>query len=314
MEVIRHLDDLPDQARGGAVSIGNFDGVHRGHAQLIARLVASAKQVGGPAVVFTFDPHPVRILRPQHCPPPLTWTFRKAELLARLGVDYVVAYPADEALLRLSAREFFDRVVVESLGARAMVEGPNFNFGHNREGDTNTLRQLTTEAGVGLDIVEPVEIEGQMVSSSLIRRLIQEEGKVGRARQLLTAPYRLRGIVTHGAGRGAKLGFPTANIEGIDTLMPAHGVYCGLANIGPQRLPAAINLGPNPTFQDMSAKVEVHVVGYNKTLYGRPLEVDFIDRLRTVRSFDSPEQLIEQVRRDVLEADDTARCFLQGDC
>lgn len=314
MEVIRHLDDLPSEARGGAVAIGNFDGVHRGHAQLIGRLVAKAKEVGGPAVVFTFDPHPVRILRPHQCPPPLTWTQRKAELLSRLGVDWVVAYPTDEALLRLSAREFFQRVLIDSLQARAMVEGPNFFFGHDREGDIHELRRLTAEAGIGLEIAEPVAEDGQIVSSSRIRQLIQEEGGVGRARQMLTAPYRLRGIVTHGAGRGAKLGFPTANIEGIDTLLPAHGVYCGLAVIGGQRLPSAINLGPNPTFHDMSAKVEVHVIGYDEPLYGKPLEIDFLERLRDVRSFGSPEELIAQVRRDVLEADDTARCYLQGEC
>lgn len=314
MQVIRHLDELPRQARGGAVAIGNFDGVHRGHAELIARLVAAAKEVGGPAVVFTFDPHPVRILRPEQCPPPLTWTQRKAELLARLGVDWVVAYPTDEALLRLSAREFYERVVVNSLDARAMVEGPNFYFGHNREGDTRTLAQLCEASGVGLQIVQPVQAQGQMVSSSLIRRLIQQDGAVGRARQMLTAPYRVRGIVTHGAGRGAGLGFPTANVEGIDTLLPAHGVYCGLAVLGRERLPAAINVGPNPTFDDHASKVEVHVIDYNQPLYGRPLEVDFLDRLREIRPFGSAEQLVTQLRRDVLEAEETARCWLHSEC
>jgi riboflavin kinase/FMN adenylyltransferase len=262
--------------------------------------------------VFTFDPHPVRILRPEHCPPPLTWTHRKAELLARLGVDWVVAYPTDVPLLRLSAREFFERVVVNSLDARAMVEGPNFFFGHNREGTIDVLRQLTGESGIDLEIVEPISVEGQLVSSSRIRQLIQQDGAVGRARQLLTAPYRLRGIVTHGAGRGAKLGFPTANVEGIDTLLPAHGVYCGLAILGERRLPAAINIGPNPTFGETASKVEVHVIDYDEPLYGRPLEVDFLDRLREIRPFASADELVTQIRRDVLEADETAQCFLQS--
>lgn len=311
MHVIRHLDELPRDARAGAVSIGNFDGVHQGHAQLVKRLVKSAQQAGGPAVVFTFDPHPVRVLRPEHSPPPLTWTERKAELLARLGVDWVVAYPTDEALLRLSAQEFFDRIVVNTLDARAMVEGPNFFFGHNREGTIDVLRNLTAAAGMSLDIVEPVSAQDAIVSSTRIRDLILQEGAVGRARQMLTAPYRVRGIVTHGAGRGAKLGFPTANIEGIDTLLPAHGVYCGLAILNGQRLPAAINVGPNPTFHDHATKVEVHVIDYDQPLYGKPLEVDFLDRLREIRPFASSSELIAQVRRDVLEADETARCFMQ---
>lgn len=314
MQVIRHLDELPPAARGGAVAIGNFDGVHLGHARLVENLVREARRVGGPALVFTFDPHPVRILRPEQCPPPLTWTQRKAELLARLGVDWVVAYPTDEALLRLSAEEFFDRVVINALAARAMVEGPNFCFGHDREGDVDRLRQLTTQAGLSLTVPEPVEVDGELVSSSRIRRLIGERGAVGPARLMLTAPYRLRGIVTHGAGRGAKLGFPTANIEGIDTLTPAAGVYCGLAILGNEKLPAAINIGPNPTFGDGANKVEVHVIGRDEPLYGRPLEIDLIDRLRDVKSFSSPAELVTQIHRDVLEADETARCFLQGGC
>src|SRR5262245_16213135 len=134
MHIIRHLCDLPSTARGGAVAIGNFDGVHRGHIQIVKRLLERANEVGGPAIVFTFDPHPVRLLRPDQCPPPLTWTERKAELLAAHGVDWIVAYPTDEALLALSAAEFFQRIVLDTLCARALVEGPNFFFGHNREG------------------------------------------------------------------------------------------------------------------------------------------------------------------------------------
>src|SRR4029079_7576039 len=134
MHIIRKLADLPAAARGGAVSIGNFDGVHLGHVAIVRRLLERAAGVGGAAIVFTFDPHPVRLLRPDQCPPPLTWTERKAELLAAQGVDWIVAYPTDEALLRLSAADFFQQIVVDKLAARALVEGPNFYFGHNREG------------------------------------------------------------------------------------------------------------------------------------------------------------------------------------
>src|SRR3954463_1899644 len=162
MHIIRNLDQLPASARGGAVAIGNFDGVHRGHVAIVRRLLERADAVAGPAVVFTFDPHPVRILRPEQCPPPLTWTERKAELLSAQGVDWIVAYPTDEALLQLTAAEFFDRIVIPSLAARALVEGPNFYFGHNREGTFERLKQLTTTAGISLDIVPPVVIDGQI--------------------------------------------------------------------------------------------------------------------------------------------------------
>ena len=178
--------------------------------------------------MFTFDPHPVRLLRPEQCPPPLTWTERKAELLAAQGVDWIVAYPTDEALLELSAADFFDQDRSRRLAAKALVEGPNFYFGHNREGTVERLAELVGKAGISLDVVQPVEIDGEIVSSSRVRELIRAARSSKRTR-LLSAPYRIRGMVTHGAGRGAKIGFPTANLSAIDTLLPALGVYAGRA-------------------------------------------------------------------------------------
>ena len=300
MHIIRHLDILPAAARGGAVSIGNFDGVHRGHTAIVRRLLERAEAVGGPAIVFTFDPHPVRILRPDQCPPPLTWTERKAELLAAQGVDWIVAYPTDEALLRLSAAEFFERIVLQALAARALVEGPNFFFGHDREGTIDRLRELAAAAKISLDVVPPVVVDGTVVSSSRVRELIRS-GDVEQAKRLLSAPYRIRGMVTHGAGRGAKIGFPTANLQAIDTLLPAEGVYAGSAWVGDANWPAAINLGPSPTFGDTNIRVEVHLIGLDEPLYGQPLEVDFLARLRDIRPFDSPQSLARQLARDVEE-------------
>lgn len=298
MPIIRDLNLLPESARGGAVAIGNFDGVHRGHLEIVKRLLERARGVGGPAIVFTFDPHPVRLLRPEHCPPPLTWTERKAELLAAHGVYMVVAYPTDDALLNLSAQEFFDKIILGTLEAKALVEGPNFYFGHNREGTVELLARLATEAGLTLDVVPPVELHGDLVSSSRIRALIAA-GDVRTAGELLSAPYRIRGMVTHGAGRGGKLGFPTANLEGIDTLLPKLGVYAGRASVQSILYPAAINLGPNPTFGESVMKVEIHLLDYHDSLYGQPLEVEFLDRLRDVRPFSGPSELIKQLQDDI---------------
>lgn len=298
MHIIRHLDDLPAAARGGAVSIGNFDGVHRGHVAIVRRLLERADDVAGTAIVFTFDPHPVRLLRPEQCPPPLTWTERKAELLAAQGVDWLIAYPTDEALLRLSAEEFFQRIIVDALAARALVEGPNFYFGHNREGTIQRLGELATVARITLDVVPPVEIDGELVSSSRVRELIRR-GKVDVAGRLLGVPYRIRGMVTHGAGRGAKIGFPTANLDAIDTLLPAQGVYAGQAWVNGESWPAAVHLGPSPTFGDAVVRVEVHLIGQSEPLYGQPLEVDFLERLRDIRPFEAPDALIRQLNEDV---------------
>jgi len=301
MQLLRTLDNLPDALRGGAVAIGNFDGVHRGHAWIVERLLAMAEQVGGPAVVLTFDPHPVRLLRPDEAPPPLTWTERKAELLVELGVDSMIAYPTDETLLSLTAEEFFSQIVGERLQARALVEGPNFHFGRDRSGDVETLRQLCTASDVLLEVVEPIEIDSEYISSSRVRTLIAE-GDVATAGAMLTRPYRIRGLVTHGAKRGAKLGFPTANVEAIDTLLPALGVYAGRASVHGEQYAAAINLGPNPTFGEHATKVEVHLIGYTGQLYGDVFEVDFLARLRDIHPFDTVEQLQQQLKKDVAEA------------
>ena len=302
VKLFRQVTDLPAELRGGAITIGNFDGVHQGHARIVDRVIEQARDLGGAAVVFTFDPHPVRLLRPEHAPPPLTWTDRKAQLLAQLGIDAVIAYPTDEQLLALSAEDFFNQIVREQLGAKAMVEGPNFYFGRGRAGTIEVLRQLTSAAGIRLDVVEPLVLDGEFVSSSRIRRLIAE-GDVAEAHRLLTQPYRIRGMVVHGAGRGVKLGFGTANLDAIDTLLPGPGVYAGRGIVADRRLAAAINIGPNPTFGEGAQKVEVHLVGWNDSpLYGQVLEVDFLRQLRPIQRFAGVEQLVAQLKKDVDQA------------
>ena len=302
MKLIRDLAALPAELRSGAVAIGNFDGVHRGHARIVERLVSHAQAVGGPAIVLTFDPHPVRILRPNAAPPPLTWTDRKAQLLTELGVDSTVVLATDEALLELTATQFFDQIVRNRLDARALVEGPNFYFGRGREGTIEVLRNMTDAAGIELEVVEPVVLDGELVSSSRVRSLIAA-GDVDRARAMLTHPYRIRGMVAHGAGRGSKIGFPTANVEAIDTLLPAAGVYAGIGTRGETTWPAAINIGPNPTFGEHALKVEAHLIGCHEPLYGQPLEVDFLSRIREVQTFPGVEALKQQLKQDVAAAE-----------
>ncbi len=298
MKLLRSLTDLPDEVRSGAVAVGNFDGVHLGHARIMRTLVEAAREVQGPAVALTFDPHPVRLLRPEQCPPPLTWTDRKAELLAELGVDAMVAYPTDHAFLQLSAQQFFDEILRAQLGARAVVEGPNFFFGHGRQGTIETLRQFAQQAGIKLEVVDPVQVQGQNVSSSRVRRLIGA-GDVEAARAMLTRPYRVRGLVTHGAARGASIGFPTANVDAVDTLLPGDGVYAGAAETDGKLYAAAISLGPNPTFGEAARKLEAHLIGFSGALYGTPLEVDFYNRLRGVQPFEHVDQLTAQLALDV---------------
>jgi len=308
VKLIRSLNNFSTELRGGVVSVGNFDGVHLGHRALVARLRSMAAEVRGPIIVFTFDPHPVRLLRPLDAPPPLTWTDRKAELLAELGVDVMLTYPTDERLLDLTARQFFDQILRGILGARGLVEGPNFYFGKGRSGNIDVLQKFCGETGVRLDIVEPKEYGGETVSSSRVRMLIGR-GDVGTARRLLERPYRIRGIVTHGAARGNRIGFPTANLEGIDTLCPAPGVYAACTSIDNRFWPAAVNLGTNPTFGEHVLKIEVHLVGFSGDLYGRTITVDFLERLRDIHPFRSVEDLKTQLSHDVAKTTEIAHAL-----
>ena len=283
---------------GCFVAIGNFDGVHRGHQAMIARLVDHAQKASVPAVALTFDPHPIQLLRPELAPPSLSILERKAELLVKCGVNAVIAYPTDAALLSLTADEFFQQIVLEKLQATGMVEGPNFFFGKSRQGDVNTLAALCSSKGLTLDIAEPTEIDGRLVSSSVIRSLISQ-GELQEAVDLLGHPYRVRGTVESGAQRGRTIGFPTANLGNIATLLPPNGVYAGIADVNGTPYPAAINLGPNPTFGDRAQKFEAHLIGFDGDLYGHVLDIDFVAKIRSVINFNGVEKLQQQLQLDV---------------
>jgi riboflavin kinase/FMN adenylyltransferase len=301
----------PDQYRGGWVTIGNFDGVHRGHQSMLAALVARAHETHTPAVVLTFDPHPITLLRPNQTPPTLSLLDHKLELFERAGIDIVIVYPTDHALLRHTPEEFFQEIVIGELNAVGLVEGPNFFFGRGRAGNVQTLRALCDAAGRQLEVVSALIVRDHMVSSSEVRSLLAA-GRMAEAVEMLGHPYRVRGVVGPGAGRGRTIGFPTANLEGIATLLPPDGVYAAVAfmahaacvpNIGarePRTLhAAAINLGPNPTFGELARKFEVHLLDFSGDLYGQTLDVDLLARVRDVVRFTSRDVLIQQLKDDL---------------
>jgi riboflavin kinase/FMN adenylyltransferase len=300
VHAIEGVGDFPARARGAYVSVGNFDGVHRGHQRLLGRLRARADAAGVPALAVTFDPHPVALLRPEKAPVPLVWPERELALLCEAGATEVGVFRTGPWLLELSARAFFERVLRDQFAARGLVEGPNFAFGHDRRGDVGILREWCAEAGIDFEVVEGTTVDGTMVSSSRIRQVLGAGG-VEEAARLLGRPHRLRGLVAHGAGRGAGLGFPTLNLSGVDVLIPADGVYAARAWIDGREpaWPAACNLGPNPTFGDQARKVEAHLIGFVGDLYGRSVELDFLQRLRATRRFDGPDDLLQQVQADV---------------
>ena len=291
--------ERPDAYRGGVVSIGNFDGVHRGH-QIMARTVATrARELGVPAVIMTFDPHPTVLLAPDRIPPQLTTIAQRARLLDECGIDCVIAYPTDRNLLELEPDEFFQLIIRDELEARAIIEGPNFHFGHRRAGSIETLRSLCSAHNMRLQVLDPVADDtGWLVSSTDVRKAI-DTGKMREAEELLGRPYSVSGVVGHGAQRGRQLGFPTANLENIVTMLPPDGVYAGTVELDDGRRPAATHIGPNVTFGELAKKVEVHVLDFAGDLYGRQLEVTLAERVRGTQKFDGVEALRMQMEADI---------------
>ena len=288
---------------GCVATVGNFDGVHVGHAAIVRRLVDMARRHHVPAVAVTFDPHPAAILRPETAPPPLTTPLRRAELLLALGVDAVLVQPVDARLVAIQPEDFYAGLLRSQLGVRGLVEGSDFRFGAARRGTVAMLADLCRADGVELVTVEAVERGGVAVSSSRLRRLVGD-GMVADAAAMLTAPYRCSGTVVAGARRGRTLGFPTANLSGIATLVPGPGVYAGRAKAdgGGPAWPAAVHVGPNVSFGETATSVEACLVGFDGDLYGRTLHVDFLERLRETRRFDSVAELTAQLANDVVRA------------
>jgi riboflavin kinase/FMN adenylyltransferase len=306
-----HGFQQPEAYRGGYVAIGNFDGVHRGHQRMVHRLVERSRAEGVSAVVLTFDPPPGELLRPGKMPPRLSTLERKVELLTRHGVDTVVVYPTDLEFLNLDPVEFFRRFVERELDACGLVEGPNFFFGRDRQGDVTTLRKLCESSGRSLEVVEPLVVDGEMVSSSRIRRAVSA-GDLRCAVQLLGHQFRVRGRVVRGEGRGRGLGWPTANLADVETLLPADGVYAGVGHVGDRVLPAAVHLGPNPTFGERQRKLEVHLVGFHGELYGEWLSVDLLEQVRGTEKFPDVHTLQTQLRKDVAAVQSIAERHVSG--
>ncbi|CAA9236203.1 MAG: FMN adenylyltransferase / Riboflavin kinase [uncultured Corynebacteriales bacterium] len=298
----RGLDSTPSGWGRCVVSIGVFDGVHRGHQQLIGRAVQRARATGLPSVVLTFDPHPSEVVRPGSHPPVLSPVRRKADLVEELGVDVFCVLPFSTEFSRLAPDEFVHVVLVEKLHAAAVVVGENFRFGHRAAGDLDELRTLGRKFGFSTEGVPMLRDDDVTLSSTFVRSSI-DAGEVGQAAQVLGRPHRIDGIVVRGEGRGRQLGYPTANVHSDKHVaVPADGVYAGWAVLRGDRLPAAISVGTNPTFEGRKRTVEAFILDFDQDIYGVELGVEFVERIRGMEKFDSVEELVEQMGRDVEKA------------
>lgn len=308
MEVFAGHRALTRPLRRPAIAIGNFDGVHRGHAALIARVRAAADAAGGEAVVLTFEPHPAQVLVPELAPPRLATPARKLELLAAAGVDVVVVEPFSTELATMTAPAFVADLLIGGLGARTIVVGADFAYGRGRTGTASTLVTDAARLGTTVELVEPVTVDGEVVSSTRIRGYLRG-GDLDRAGRLLGRRQDIDGVVVRGAGRGRGLGIPTANVAADGDLILASGIYAvtlRLLDLGagePGPWPAVASLGTNPTFVDRGPlSLEVHVLDLDRDLYGARVRVELVARLRDEARYHTVDALLAQIADDIRQA------------
>ncbi len=303
MQLFRHLEEVPADFGPTVVSVGNFDGVHHAHQEVVRHMAERARNVGGKAVVVTFEPHPLRILRPDVAPKLLTPLPARLKLLEQTNVDAVLVLPFTRDLSLMSAEDFARRVLVETLHAREVHEGYNFHFGHKAQGNVNTLAELGRQCGFEARIYPEQLLRGHHVSSSEIRKLIGE-GNVSRARALLGRPFSTVANPGRGRGYGHKYTVPTINLARYDELVPADGVYITRLLLGGECFDAVTNVGMRPTFEEESFAIESHLLNFHpvELLPDTELELFFLKRLRPEVKFPSVAALREQIAKDVHKA------------
>jgi len=287
-------------ARRSALTIGVFDGLHRGHLELIGRTVARARKRSAVSIVITFSDHPLALLAPPYCPKRLIYADRKQDLLRKGGVDILLELKFTRELSQFPPERFVSEVVVENCRAAVVVCGYDFSFGRQGAGNVQLLREAGLANGFELEVVDPHTHAGSLVKSTHVRETLYQ-GDVAQAAQLLTRPYELRGTVGTGFQRGRTIGFPTANVEPDHRhLVPGHGVYFCYARIRGETAshPAMVNIGVKPTFESESATIEAHLLDWSGELVGRELELHFITRLRDEQKFDGLDALVRQLEQD----------------
>jgi len=299
MRVIPGFEKLPHLAKNTALAIGNFDGLHLGHQKILKFLVQKARQKGLFSLVLTFSPHPEKILGKGKLNMIQT-LHQRLEGMKRFGVQAVLVTAFDRRFSSLSSRDFAREIVFNRLRAKEVIVGENFRFGRNREGDICGLRHFGLEFGFSVRSVPPFKIKGKVVSSSLIRNLLQR-GKIEEANAMLGRFYEIEGKVIKGEARGKTIGFPTANIQTDNEITPP-GVFLTKAQIGSRTFPSLTNIGVRPTFSQKKKTVESYLLDFDKNLYGRKIKVDFLKRIRKERKFENVKALSLQIKRDLKAA------------
>ena len=301
MKVFRSLERARGGLRRSVVTIGNFDGVHRGHQVILQQLRREADARRTSAVVLTFEPHPISVVRPDAAPPGIMTLPDRLAALDAEGVDLAVVQHFTQAFAAIEADDFVQRFLVEILDAELVLVGDDLNFGRDRGGNVATLQAAGERFGFAVEVIAPVEVDGVVARSSVIRGLVAA-GDVTAAGRLLGRPHFVRGRVEHGAGRGKGLGFATANLKPETPLVPGDGVYVTIARLGRRRIDGVTSIGSTPTFGGTETVIEAHLFAELGELYGKPLVLEFLERIRDQRRFETPAALAQQIGLDVSRA------------
>lgn len=280
------------------ITLGNFDGLHLGHQKLINMVISDAHQRGAQSVVFTFHPHPLKVLAPNRCPPLLTLYDEKVRLFRNMGIDLLIMAPFTRQLSSLSPEDFVKNILHDLLKVKTIIVGDNYRFGKGRRGNVMMLRSLGQSLGFNVVVVDEVMINGEIVSSTKIRRLLMK-GEVEHAAHLLGRPYAITGIVIDGDKRGRQLGYPTANINPDHELIPDPGVYIAHVSISNSQYNGVVSIGYRPTFNKTTIAVEAYILDFNREIYGEKLTISFLKRIREEKRFDTVDSLIVQIKEDV---------------
>lgn len=302
MQVIDGIDKINREFRDPVITIGNFDGVHIGHLGLFRHVKELAEAFEGESMVITFNPHPIKVLDTSNGPPLITPHEQKVQLIEAAGIDVLLVIEFTREFSKMTAHEFVHDIIHQKIGARAVVVGPDYRFGQKREGDIPALTKMGQELNFEVHVVPDITVNGVEVSSSTIREFVFA-GDLKNARLMLGRDYQVTGRVVRGGDRGGRLlGFPTANLELIDDLTPKPGVYATEVVIDDRLYDGATNIGYSPTFKNGTFSVETHILDFSENIYGQVIKVRFIERLRDEKTFSGPEELSQQIHKDVERA------------
>jgi len=301
MDILNNLKCFPRWLDSSVITLGNFDGVHLGHRELFRALVKTARRLGCPSIVYTFNPHPLKVLFPEKAPLLLNTPAEKQRLIAASHVDYLIDMPFNAKFATMSPEQFVVDILVRQLKVKVLIVGYDYAFGKGRRGDTNFLRNCGEKFGFYVDVLQPVGEDGRPYSSTQIRQMIAT-GDVVNVVRLLGRQYNLEGVVVSGDQRGRQLGFPTANLQTEKEQLPAPGVYAVKVRYNLQEYGGVINIGNRPTFDGKNRTIEVYLIDFTGQLYGQKLRIYFVKRLRGERKFESIEALVNTIEMDVIRA------------